>query len=888
MTAIMNYFRRPQATDSGDEVFATVTASSSSPSWGEIDIKDLRDKDNNPVEFTEDDFLGITSLVPVKVESKDINVSTSPWYDATVEDDNFPSGDDFEVHLKLTFKRDWPEEPDTFVASLIQLGMGGDPRDVRYTKSVRLWKNYLPDETGTVPIACDARPDGITTVNQTVVFTKDDGIVMSEVPFDQKTDLPLNRGKYEVSAIELLTDDETTVATAKVQPDQLEVEKGKTAPTISVTYDVHHYSSTDVVVDGIPGLEGEKLHVKFSDAGGPLYDFWSFVPQTTKPRRVLPPAGNATTSVDSIIVNNVQYDFTPKQVDLSRNALVSFTATDVRQHQVHVPGAVKLPINLNKQDPTSAGTIMVHLIQKATGLIYKTKVKMQEENPQFPLPVAPGDYEVQASRFIENGILYNVTFDPSLSVSDDGTTVLELQVDLAVNLNVPGFPNFLSFGGCTQYLTEPKTLEDNDDDLTDFVQAAASSIFSYAGSNGAGDDDVDLPEEQEKTPKVIGLASNIEKAIGTDHTVLPVLISYTCNLSGGDKDVLTSTEKHKHSLGNTIQALQLTMKSGHASRPIRSAIILNPDFIGMCQKLKYGADQEVPFLDSLKEALKYRNEEDKINLIPDDIDNTLRGYVRALHWLVRTLTKDPDTGNPAVSLGWQVNLWAGEESGALWIYQDENLASDKAKKTAGYLRELGVWPDKASERANNELPPVDFLAVDRWERDDLTSASYPSNFCFAPREWRRHIDFCEALSMELHVPVMPWQISSARTPTSKDDVVERFPTAQHWGSGGSYFLGDPAIGSESYRIHPRILALGLNEQFYKAKTVEKLWKRSQPFDLSIPGYYDLHLRGIFAVLLGGGSTTGIVSSIPPGDKQDAWVREKLAEYIKNPIYFQTG
>ncbi|PWY78954.1 hypothetical protein BO83DRAFT_406594 [Aspergillus eucalypticola CBS 122712] len=868
MAAILSYLRQSRVTDQDDELSATVTAWASSPYWGEIDIKDLRDKNNDPVDFTKDDFLGITFLSPAKVDDVNVNASTNPWYQPDPEVSNLSSGDEVEVHVKLNFQPTLDGDDKTFQVSSVQLGMAGDPQPDRYKNSVRLWKSYLPDETGIVPIVCDSQPDGITSANQTVIFTNDDGLTMREVQFGQKTEVSLNRGEYEVSAVELFTDDETTVATAKAEPDQVVVQKGDTSPTINVTYDVHHHSLTDVVIDSIPGLEGEEIHVNFSNAGAPLYDFWSFVPKTTRPRRVLPADGNAIISVDSITVNNVQYEFTPKDIVLSQNEAVSFTADDVRQTQVQIPDAVKLPIQLKKQDSIAAGKMVVHLIQKTTRLIYKAKLNVKDEGPEFPVPVAPGDYEVQANRFIEDGILYNVTLPPSLNVSDDGSTVLELQVDFAVNLNVPGFPNFLSFGACTRDLSEPTKPDDTDNDLTDFVQAGASSIFKYAGQGGDGDPKVDLTESQECTPRVIALASDIEKAIGSDHTVLPVLISYTCNFSGGN-DVLTDTTRHRHSLGNFIQSLQLTMKSDQAPRSLRAAYILNPDFIGECQKRGYEADSEVPFLNALKEALEYR--------------------VRALHWLVRTLTKDPDTGKPAVSLGWQVNLWAGEPAGAVWIYTDENQASNKAKKTADYLDVLGVWPKQASQQADeDELAPLDFLAVDRWERDDYRNDSYSKFFCFAPREWSRYFDFCETLGAELHAPIMPWQVSAARTPTFKDDVSNNFSTAQHWGTGGSCILGDPGIGSEYYRIHKKILSLGLDEVQFHVKTVEELWKRSQPFDISIPGYQGLHLRGIFAVLLGGGDTTGIVSSLPQaGEKQDAWVRERLGEYIKGPIYFQT-
>ncbi|GLA16088.1 hypothetical protein AnigIFM62618_002652 [Aspergillus niger] len=886
MTAIMKYFRRSQASDSGEEIYGTVNTDGDA-NWGNISITDVHDKNGNAVEIKGTDYLGVAFLSPAKL-SDDIRVSTDPWCAFSFEKSSHPSGDDLEVHVKFTFQPSSSDRSDGFRVVDFHFSMAGDPTDEHYENSVRLWKNYLPDVSGTVPIACDPRPDGITADSQALFFENDDGVFMKDVPFGVTTEVDLNRGTYEITASELFTDDETIVAIAKVQPAQVEVEEGKTAPTINVTYAVQHYSSTDVVIDNISGLEGEEVHVTFSNAENPLYDFWSLVPGTTKPRRVLPPTGDATISVDPIIVNNIQYDFTRKEIDLSRNTPISFTADDVKQHEIQVPGAVKLPIKLKKQDSITAGALTVHLMEKTSRFIYTNRVDMQDEAPQFPVLVGPGDYEVQVHRFIADGVLYKVTSDPTLTVSEDGNTVLDLSIDVAVNLNVPGFPNFLSFGGCTRDLSRPSTFDESDDDLTNFVQAGASSIFKYAGLRGNGDPDDDITKEEECTPKVIEFARDIEKAIGTDHTVLPVLISYTCNFSGGE-DVLLCTTKHKHSLGNLIQALQLLMDFEEAPRPLRAAWIFNPDFIGECQKRGYTADSEVRFLDSLKEALKFRNEEHMIDFIPEDIDNTIRGYVRALHWLVRTMTKDPQTGKPAVSLGWQVNLWAGEKISALWIYKDENVAPEEAKKTADYLDAIGVWPKTVPEKADDELPPVDFLAVDRWERDDLTSASYPVHFCFAPREWSRYLDFCEALSMELHAPVMPWQISAARTPIVEDDVKEDFPTAQHWGTGGSYFLGDPSVGSGYRNIHKSILALKLDALFYNAKSVEELFQRSQPFDLTVPGYHDLPLRGMFSVLLGGGDTTGIVNSLPAGsgERQAAWVREKLAEYSKNPIYFQT-
>ncbi len=58
--------------------------------------------------------------------------------------------------------------------------------------------------------------------------------------------------------------------------------------------------------------------------------------------------------------------------------------------------------------------------------------------------------------------------------------------------------------------------------------------------------------------------------------------------------------------------------------------------------------------------------------------------------------------------------------------------------------------------------------------------------------------------------------------------------------------------------------------------------RDTPFDISEPSYGDFPLRGIFSVLLGGGSTTGIVSSV--GDPSP-WVRDKFSADMSSPIPF---
>ncbi len=234
----------------------------------------------------------------------------------------------------------------------------------------------------------------------------------------------------------------------------------------------------------------------------------------------------------------------------------------------------------------------------------------------------------------------------------------------------------------------------------------------------------------------------------------------------------------------------------------------------------------------------------------------------AVNWLTRTVA-------PKVTFSWQVNLWGVGYSE--WIYEDDDPAV-MVQQTADYVKSVDAY--------NAPYAP-DFLAIDRY--DDFTQRAYANGYCYGPREWDRYFDFCQGVSRALKLPVMPWQIPASRTPNTKDQVNSDFDS-QHWGTGGSCIFGDPAIGSNYHNVNPTILALPFSAEFSAdmGATAEDMFIRSVPFDISGPLYGDFPLRGIFAVLLGGGSTTGIVSSI---GNPEAWTRNKLNAYMANPIRF---
>lgn len=79
------------------------------------------------------------------------------------------------------------------------------------------------------------------------------------------------------------------------------------------------------------------------------------------------------------------------------------------------------------------------------------------------------------------------------------------------------------------------------------IKAKATSIFKCAGNDGAGDPG-GYPNDDPATTKTIDVANTIQSSLGFDTPVLPILISYTCNLSLGNmKGQLDNASNHEHS-----------------------------------------------------------------------------------------------------------------------------------------------------------------------------------------------------------------------------------------------------------------------------------------------------------------------------------------------------
>lgn len=816
--------------------------------YGTMIVKGIKYNDGSQVVI--DKYLGISFTSPSAVDKDAFNVSVSPWQDVKAEVTNEPiDASTCLVTAKLNFEKSYK-----FNASdTITIGLEGDLRDhpEPYTESVRLDADAVPNVNGTVVITtADAPNPALESQEVTLSFAQGSRNFTASALPGKTTLIKLPYGEYVVSCSELTTADQTVVATSEVSTSSLTVNAGQEV-AVEVTFSsAQTYGAIDVSIGDIPSLESEMVHVFLTRDGSQFIDFYSKDNETTSLRR-LPDSGTVELSIHAITLNNVQYEFSTKSLDLAAQLFnVTFGQSDVTASPVDTTDFVELPIVMKSDDVTSDQDVSVRMTSDE--LIYTQKVPAKAGTTPFSVPVAPGEYQLQDSSFVVSGTVYAVNGPSTLTVAKDGSTQLNLELVKGANLHVKGFPDVLSFGGLAD-LTPTNA--------DDFVAARASSVFKYAGNDGAGDSGTFLKDDP-ATTRTIQLARDIEAKLGDGSSVLPIMISYTVNLSLGDVyKKLQDTTGLMHSFANLILSLNISNTFIDQDHPVPAGFIVNADFLGEGQK-KNLVDYAMPVREPLQGALDHWNVE---ATIPDSIEDTFAGYTLAVNWLVRTVA-------PTATFGWQVNIWGGGTS--TWIYDSgpgDQQPLDQAKQTADYIKQLGTY-------ASGDYTP-DFLAVDRYEADDWTVRAYVPGYFYGPWEWRRYYDFVRYLGLELQVPVAPWQIPSSHAPLVVDAVASDFD-AQHWGTGGSYLLGDADVGSEIDNINPTVLDLELNATLIKAKTAREVWQRGEPFDLTQPAYRDFPVRGIFSVLLGGGSTTGIISTVGNAGE---WVAGRLRAYADNPI-----
>ncbi|WP_369788661.1 hypothetical protein [Rouxiella sp. WC2420] len=830
--------------------------------YGTLVISNIRNDDGSAVNA--ESFLSFHFIAPVPASTA-LQISTVPWVGFSSEVKNQPI-DDKNVSIMITLK---PASGQKFsISEKDHITIPFEAPNATTSilpdmlpaccKKINIIADDFPKTEGTIIFNCATSPDTKKLNNLRPILKLSYGEIIRNFELNpgKEQQASLLSGRYAIEGQTLENEDGTAVVSVVATPNLADVIVGELSQ-VDVTFGkVNYFSAVDFKIEQVEEVGNEKIHVtlktrdqtyNFDTAAGKLTDV-----------RYISPEGDLSTHITPFKLNNKKISFNVPTLKLNSN-LISHVithdmmeCTDVKQTSLQkLSIKVSTKIDIEKK-------ITVRLLSDEMN--YVQDIEVNNKTIIFPLAVMPGSYQVIIENFIDNKVLYVVKSYESLVVSSTSENILNIKIKPSANLSVRGFPDYLSFGGCV-------TFEGNNKDL--LVHARTSSIFKYAGTGGDGNPNEFLAKD-DATVNSINLARTIENELPADGNVLPVMISYTVQLSGGGISGLSNKDAHMHCFGNFILALTTAQNKQDAAHPVPAGFIVNPDFLGECQKNKITRETPMPVRSPLGDALKHWN----IDLaIPEAIEDNVGGYIQSVNWLACTIA-------PSVTFGWQINLWGVGSS--IWIYDNKgSMTPQKAgKDTADYLKSLQVY--------SGDYCP-DFLAIDRYEADDLTIRSYVNSYCYGPHEWRRFYDFCAEVSEQLNCPVMPWQIPASRTPLKTDYVTDNFEE-QHWGSSANYLFGDAALGSDVKNIHPTILEFDFHKYApataaQVGATPEHMYTRKGKFDVSEPGYKDFAKQGIFAVLLGGGCTLGIVPPLSCTAADTAWVGDRLNAYRDQPLTF---
>ncbi|MBX9706056.1 MAG: hypothetical protein K5Q00_07345, partial [Gammaproteobacteria bacterium] len=296
--------------------------------------------------------------------------------------------------------------------------------------------------------------------------------------------------------------------------------------------------------------------------------------------------------------------------------------------------------------------------------------------------------------------------------------------------------------------------------------------------------------------------------------------------------------------------------------------------------------------------------------IPSDLstNGTMPQYIESLNWIVKTF-------GPNVTFGWQDNVWAGDTNGAVWLHQavsNPALIAQHVVSEANFWKSMGVY--------SGAYKP-DFLAFDKYELDYETNGNIiNSAYYYEAPMWDVYLSYVGGMSQALdNIPIMLWQIPGAHLRTTTDAANEPNKNAS---TAPDYFLGDPTLDvslSPTNNLASDLAALNpatdptnpknwtgvlttLNSASFPDETLLEAASTCAPSLLFISAQVDCqndvltwhnsHLynalhSNVFAILWGGGSTTGIASDSDSLD-DNGWLAGRLKDYYANPIQLPDG
>lgn len=483
---------------------------------------------------------------------------------------------------------------------------------------------------------------------------------------------------------------------------------------------------------------------------------------------------------------------------------------------------------------------------------------------------------------------------------NSSTTTLSISVSdviLPANLHIPGWPNYMAMGSVTDFNNVPLLQK----------RSFTDTIFKYAGNDGAGDAGKD-PYSLFNTQKSVIKTDHIAIALGAiyGHPVVPTMVVYTSNASGGDKaaaqadlDNLTTLTDHYGYLAMVAHFFETHPDPNFNST--YGSIVLNPDYLGEAHKDAMYDGVKPPVEQGLTHAFNYLAKKGVISANQAKqyiaearkkrFANTFKGYNQSINWLVNEIA-------PHVSFGWSDNIWSGTDH--YWVHQSYHnpaLLTQHVNSEAKFLRHSGAYGNK-----DTSLNPT-YIAFDKYERDTIDPGkSVLGPYFYNDNDWSVYMQFVGDISRHFNnKPVMLFQTPGAHMKTIQDTSSEPLGA-----TAPDYILGNKGLQNG------QSLAKALTPSFLtamKKTTVDNsedfpsvsgkpstfdVYAAAQPTALTFDNYTnktkhsiwgyghieDMLRDNVFAVLWGGGSTTSIAGPEDDG----GYLNSLIGHYMKHGSY----
>ena len=434
--------------------------------------------------------------------------------------------------------------------------------------------------------------------------------------------------------------------------------------------------------------------------------------------------------------------------------------------------------------------------------------------------------------------------------------------------------------------------------------------------------------------------SNSESEI-LEKRIMPVQVVYTAEFSGGRADFGDIFSKEKI-LENFVGLSALTGtyryyaiiddenendNENWKKRDYPATLILNPDTAGEMQRyhkeLLDGTDPDYNSLHEIElkhlgEAFKawvevYRklseNEgnpyfpNDKFplpNNFPktselDSIINSFKAeneiynfesYVKAVNYIIDLI------GQKSVVCGWQFNAWGAGTSH--WLHDVYDNVDDYK---AAYITETKEFMNDFM--ALDEDYSCDFIVFDKYERNAFGGEA--NDHVYNYRSWENYLGAIKYLSENVDfkddgdIPVMLWQIPGGNFMAQDESENTKMSIASN---DMNYFFGTNLDGNDKNHIEPSELFTQLPEEIRnwgdinysrveESKDAIVYLNEASYYEQEEPPYFRNNLdvlvdSNVFALLVGGGSTTGLYG--PSSGVDDAgWLGDRISEYYNGDL-----